>query len=261
MRLRPREEKAGELERSDIGLVVHDVLKVYLAARSGRALASDAFSAAEISSLVEDHFVRRFGERPFGAAYLQMRQVQRRLSEFVTAYLLPLADRHALSVLKVEDELKTVFHGYALQGRLDAAFTIDGRSVIVDFKTSANRNNYAIMLDKLDIDDRTTWRKAVGSLQLPIYRRLFADTHKVSVDDVDARYLLLGTAHVDGKIEVPLFGGQEDPIAGTVRIEHFMKRVLDEITDATVPFYPAENLKAACLFCDYTSICGTQWTG
>lgn len=261
LRLRPREEKTGELERSDIGLVVHDVLKVYLAARSGSVLAADAFSAEEISSLVEDHFVRRFGENPFGAAYLQMRQVQRRLAEFVTGYLMPLADRHEFSVLRVEDELKEIFHGYKLQGRLDAVFMLDGRTVIVDFKTSANRRNYAIALDKLDIDDRTTWSRAVGSLQMPLYRRLFADAHRVSVDDVDARYLLLGTAHIDAKIEIPLFEGQGDPGAGTALIERFMKRILDEIVDAEVPFYSPGNLKAVCPFCDYSSICGTQWMG
>lgn len=259
MHLRPREEKSGTLQRSDIGLVVHDVLKVYLHARSGKPLTTETLLPEAAVALVEEHFVRRFGERPFGAAYLQMRQIQRRLSDFIQHYLVPLAEQHVVSVLNAEDELRTLFHGYALQGRLDAAFAIDGQPVIVDFKTSANRKHYAIAFDKLDVGDRTTWRKSVGSLQLPIYRRLYADTKGIPVNEIDARYVMLGAAHVDEKIEIPLFDDLDDRMAGTIVIEELVRHILGEIADASIPFYPADDLKRSCPFCAYVSICGTQW--
>ncbi|HTZ17591.1 MAG TPA: PD-(D/E)XK nuclease family protein [Dissulfurispiraceae bacterium] len=257
--LRQKDENSGELERSDIGIIVHDALKDYLQNISGQRLSAGKLSGDHMSGIVENIFIRRFGEKPFGPGYLLMKQVQRRLASFVNDYLVPLSGKHAVSILSSEETLKMHFHGFNLKGRLDAAFSINGRPTVIDFKTSARKTSYVIAFGKLNAEDRETWGRSIGSLQLPVYRLLYSNFSGLPVADIDAMYLILGMTHIDSGIELPLFGPNDDRVVGTRMLDDLISRLFIEIVDETIPFLPTSDLKNDCRFCDYRVMCGTQW--
>jgi hypothetical protein len=135
----------------------------------------------------------------------------------------------------------------------------DGVSYLVDYKKAADKSNYKMRLDKLTLEDRDTWNRAIPTLQLPFYIILHAAESGRAPADIHALFLLLGRTLMDAGIELPLF---ED--AGAVHeswpvLERVIQTLLKEIISPDVPFSPAPDLKAVCPRCDFTAICGTGW--
>ncbi|HMK56068.1 MAG TPA: PD-(D/E)XK nuclease family protein [Dissulfurispiraceae bacterium] len=256
--LMPRDVNTGDVEKRDIGTIVHEALRRMLREIGERELTAKILDRVDVYGIVEDIFYRRFGERPFGAPYLLMKQVQRRLESFIRAYLVPLAVGHKVSVLTSESSLRTSYKGHAIAGRPDAVFSIDGRRTIIDFKTSAVKSSYSILFDKLLLDDRESWQRAIGSLQLPLYRILYSASSGAPVAEIDAMYLMLGLTRIDNAIELRLFSHRDDTAAGGAMLSEVIGRLLDEINDPSVPFSVTATVARTCVFCDYGAFCGRR---
>jgi hypothetical protein len=149
--------------------------------------------------------------------------------------------------------------GFGLRGRLDAVEERDGRTVLVDYKTSSNGAAYAVKWKKLDPEDRATWSAAIPSLQLAFYTLLHAEETGTDPRDARAMFLILGRNRIDEKIELPLFDEKHPAADHWPMMETVILGLLEEIVSPDVPFTPAADLKSACSRCDFTAICGTGW--
>ncbi len=259
LRLGPREEASGEIEAVDIGIFVHDVLSRHFSSRVQRPLTAEDADPAAISAVVDDLFPGRFGAAETGANRLLRNQIRRHLGDFLSGYLRPLVETHRVTIRGLEQSVRTTWKGFLLRGRMDVVQERDGRTVLIDYKSSAHRANYSIGLKKLDPVDRGSWGKAIPTLQLPFYVLLHARETGRDPIDIHAMFLMLGRAEMDERIELPLFPAPEDAAAGWPMLEAVISGLLEEIVSADVPFSAAENLRTACPRCDFTNICGTGW--
>ena len=253
-----KEGISGEIERADIGRFVHKAISEYFSARKGLPLKDADLDAGEMERLVDRLFALEYGGDNSGAVYLLKVQMRRHLADLIAHYYLPIARQGSLMVLESEKSIRGELGGFMLRGRLDSVEKRGGRTCIVDFKTGADKNRLRINFDRLDIGDRMTWSRAVGSLQLFIYLYVYAQMTGTSMEDLDAMFLLLGKSVISREIELPLLVDR-DPGRALEDLKTVTARLLIEIADPEVPFSPAEDRKAACPKCSFRYICGTQW--
>ena len=238
--LKPKDEVSGEIERTDLGTFVHAVLRDYFSERKDRILKPADIDKARMDTLVEEHFVKKYGMDSSGALYLFKRQVKRHLGELLGAYYLPLINENNITVLSCEEDISVCVNGFRLKGRIDKIEQRDDKIVIVDYKTG------------------TAQGKTVESLQLPFYILLYSEKTKTPIENMDALFLFLGRLKMGKEIEHSLFdSASPDTIYPTLKT--VILKLLEEITDSIIPFRPTEDPKGSCPRCDYQTICGTQW--
>jgi CRISPR/Cas system-associated exonuclease Cas4 (RecB family) len=259
LRVAGRPEVARGIERTDIGNLVHTALADYFGARLGRQLTRRDLDPVEMTQRIRGIMESSFGAEPSGRGYLLMRQVQKRLGDFLALYCGPLVQEVPVGIIEVERKIKAPFRGFLLNGKIDVVQKRGDRTCIIDYKTSSNRNALKILFNRLDPEQRDTW-SAIGSLQLPVYRILYAHENKTGRAGIDALFILLGMTQVNEEIEVPLFpkeGGDAETLSAM--LDEVIFRLLSEITDPAMPFHSTADWKKNCPICDYTCICGTQW--
>jgi CRISPR/Cas system-associated exonuclease Cas4 (RecB family) len=264
LNLTQKEGASPDIERVDIGRLVHEILFRYFEKRTGRELAAKDLDAGEMRSVAARVFAESYGAAPIGPAYLLKRQVVRRMEAFLVRYQAVVAEREPVTVLGLERRLSAELDGFRLKGIIDRIETRGGRTCIVDYKISASPRRLAVDFDRLDPDDRAGFADAAGSLQLPFYILLYegqgagAAEGAASGDVPDALFLLLGRTLMDERVEAPLFR-EGDRAADYGKVRAVIFRLMREIADEKAPFSPEHRAKDACLFCDYRYLCGTQW--
>ncbi|MEW6213701.1 MAG: PD-(D/E)XK nuclease family protein [Nitrospirota bacterium] len=258
LELEKKEEITGDIERSDIGKIVHYALSLYFSKRIGHILREKDIDTEEIDSLVDDIFGKEYGSNITGAVYLLKRQIKNRLKELLERYYIPLIKREAVTILNVEEGINLQLDSFSLTGRMDSIEKRGNKIFILDYKTTSNRNKLGIRLDKLDLQNRDTWSDAIGSLQLPFYLMLFLEKRGKGIKHVDGIYLLLGRSSINKDIEFPLFE-ESDMERAIDMLKKIIFSLLREIVDPSVPFAPAKDIKNTCPSCNLRYICGTQW--
>jgi ATP-dependent helicase/nuclease subunit B len=252
-------EAVGEMDRADIGSLVHEALAAYFTPRLGRPLTELDLDPNEMSQRIGRIVEESFGGVPSGRGYLLMKQVQKRLGDYLEKYCGPLVRERPVTIIAVETKMKAPFRGFLLSGKIDAIQKRGEQICIIDYKTSANRNALKIAFHRLDPEERDTW-SAIGSLQLPIYRILYANEKKIDRSSIDAMFLMLGMTQVNLEIEMPLFQKEGGAFALlSAMLDEVLFRLLTEIADPNMAFHPTPDRKKNCPVCDYIRICGTQW--
>ncbi len=251
-----KESVSPDIERMEIGRLVHKALFGYFEKRMGRVLAEQDIDVDEMKAVVQRACEESFGPRPIGAAYLVGRQIVRQMERFLLFYQRPAARREPVVIRRLEHRLETTAEGLRLAGIIDRIETRGDITCIIDYKTSSSARRLTIDFDALDPDARETWSEAVGSLQLPLYLLLYQGQAAGPVDELDAFFLLLGKAHVDGRIEAPLFKQRERADGDCQKAKEMILRLLREIIDPETPFSPQYRAKDACRFCEYRYLCG-----
>jgi hypothetical protein len=254
-----KEGVTGELGRADIGRFVHDVLHSYFSDRQGRPLTEADLNEVVMERLIDQKFSGLYGTDPAGAAWLLKTQIQKHLRDFLRGHQSELLRRGPVAIMELECDLKISWNSFTLRGRIDRVEDRNGRIFIIDYKTQANDHYLRILFDRLDPDDRVSWHKAIGSLQLPLYALLWSVARGMPLGRINPLFLLLGKVRLDMEIEVPLFGETSNIHAGVGVLQDIILKLLVEITDVNRPFAPAYNMKEACPRCDFRYICGTQW--
>ncbi len=255
-----QEEISGEIGRADIGRFVHRAVAGYFAERKGFVLKERDINAEEAVRLVGELFSREYGPDPAGALYLLKRQISGRLRDLFEKYYLPLIREKTVMIAASEQSLHSSFGRFRLKGRIDSIEKRGGKTYIVDFKTGSNAARLKIDFDRLDPDDRSSWNRAIGSIQLPFYLLLHSMHTGGNIRDLEGLFLLLGRASVDSGIELPLFG-KRDPEEAFAAAGKVISGLLEEIVDPDVPFRPADDRKGTCPGCDFHYLCGMQWIG
>jgi hypothetical protein len=147
---------------------------------------------------------------------------------------------------------------FKLGVRLDRIEKRGDRTVIIDYKTSANKNYLTIRTNKLNLENRDSWSEAIGTLQLPLYLITYSHLTGEEPEEVDCMFLLLGKARIDTDIEVPLFKDRAEFKENFGKLTQIIFSLLKEIVDPDRPFMPTIDLKNNCGRCAYGYIC-TNW--
>lgn len=255
---RSKDEITGNIERDDLGSFVHSALRNYFSGKMGKQLTKGDLPLKPMDEIIEDLFDKEYGKEPSGALYLLKRQIKKHMAAVLSDYYVPLVGRQALTIAAMEERIDVMIDSFKLTGRLDSVERRGDKIVIVDFKTGANQNYLKINMEKLDPDNRETWSAAIGSLQLPFYLLLYTEKNAMSIDGVDALFLLFGRSIISGDIELPLFGDLS-PAQTYAPLKKVILKLLGEITDPSIPFGPTADRKRTCPKCDFQYVCGTQW--
>ncbi|MGC8796023.1 PD-(D/E)XK nuclease family protein [Thermodesulfovibrio sp.] len=255
LKLKKKKELSAELEHSDIGTIVHESLKEYFKLRKNKKLNPDDFGN-DIEFIVRDIFLKKYGSKITGRAYLIKLQILQRLFQLIEYYK-KLSKNHRLKILEVEELIEERIFNVNFNYRIDLVESIDESISIVDYKISGTEQHYKIKFDKLDIADRESWHKYIGSLQIPLYILLYAKKHKLNVFDLKGCYFLLGKALlIDDTMRFdPL--NQNDRKECLKIVSTVIEKLINEIKDKDIPFLPAFDFKSKCRLCDYQPICGT----
>lgn len=253
-----KEEMTGNIERDDLGNFVHSLLVRYFLDKKGRPLKETDIVVRQMDSIVEELFTDKYGIDPSGALYFLKRQVKRHMADVLKYYYLPLVKEKKVTILESEKLIRVRVDSFNLSGRLDSIEQRDDKTVIVDYKTGSSANYLKIDPEKLDINKRETWDKAIGSLQLPFYLLLYTEEKRRTIDELNAIFLLLGRSIISRDVELPLFDGSS-PAEMFASMKIVIFKLLKEIIDPLVPFAQANDRKKVCPSCDFQYICGTQW--
>ncbi len=256
LKIERKEKVSGDIERSDLGVFVHDFLFNYFKRFKGRRLTKEELDPEKMDIIYNELFEKKFGEKPTGAIYLIKEQTKKHLKELLTNYYIPLSELIPLKILECEHDITVKVHSYNLKGRIDSIEERGSKKVIIDYKISANRDYYKIDFKNLKPTDRDSWQEAIKSLQLPFYILLYSHSNKCEPTDLDAIFLLLGKNIIDKEIELTFFGEVNNSKEKYKILEEIIFKIIREINDFSLPFKPPKNLEKNCKYCDYKSICG-----
>ncbi|MBN1938519.1 MAG: PD-(D/E)XK nuclease family protein, partial [Candidatus Aminicenantes bacterium] len=266
--LKEREELDEEIEARDIGNIVHRVLEEDFKPLVGRDLRPEDFPADRIERRVEAVFRDVFGENLSGRPYLMMLQTKRHLSDYYVngqAEIVRRARKENRTILvrALEKRAVAVRSDFRISGRFDRLETRGQDLYLLDYKTSADAAKYGVRWNKLVLDDRTTWLKTIGSLQMPLYSILAADLEGKTAGDIQGRFVMLGKSRMSPDIEVSPYDakdGRKDvtPEKRAERVAlmgQLIDRLLAEIVNPGVPFVPAAESDRVCGYCDFKNLC------
>lgn len=256
LNLEEKEDFTGDVEKSDIGKVVHKILAEYFRGLRGKVLKDEDLDTKRMADIADEIFEKEYGKELIGANYLLKQQIKKRMLELLGKYYMPMTKEHKIKVLNVEEEIGISKNSFNLKGRIDLIEERDKRIFIIDYKTSANPVSLEINFDKLDLDKREQWSDFVGSLQLPFYHLIYTEHANKKIEDVNCAFLMLGRTAIDKNIELPLFNEDERREKALILTKLIFK-LLNEIVDIAQPFMPTQNKKEVCKFCDFRQMCGT----
>jgi ATP-dependent helicase/nuclease subunit B len=256
--LREREVFSEELEKEEIGSLVHLVLESYFKGKMGSILSEKEMNLKEFEGIIEKHFEEKYGKDPAGEMYLLKNQIDRHLKDFIRNYQIPRLREFPTKILALEQRIDVVKDSFRLGARLDRIEKRGDRITIIDYKTSANRNSLAIHCNKLDLKNRNSWIGAIGTLQLPFYLITYSAVTGEGIENIDCMFLLLGKARIDTSIELPLFRDEKEFKERFDSLHHVIFSLLREIVDGKELFVPPNDPKRRCPHCSYVHICSNR---
>ena len=253
--LREREVVSEELEKEEIGSFVHLVLYDYFKGKAGSVLTGKEMNLKEFEKVIRKNFDEQYGKDPGGEIYLLRNQVERHLKDFIKNYQVPKTEEFQTKILSLEQRIDLVKDSFKLGARLDRIEKRGDRTVIIDYKTSANKNYLTINFNKLDLKNRDSWSEAIGTLQLPFYLLTYSTLTGEKPENIDCMFLLLGRARIDSDIEVPLFKNEAEFKENFGNLTQVIFSLLREIVNPDQPFLPTIDPKNNCARCPYGYIC------
>lgn len=254
-----KEEISGDVERSDVGKIVHKILQEYFAPAKDRKLEVRDIDAERLKKIISENFKSFYGSTQFGEQFFTRRQVEKHLLEFIEQVQKPTVQSSAVIIEALEEKFSAEIDGVQFVGNADRIETRNERTFIIDFKTGHNERNYLINTDELKVGNRETWKETIGSLQLPMYVLLYSTLRNVPPEKIVPTFVFLGKKELDESIEVTLFDSEEQMKEWFPKLKEIILSLVKEIMDMNIPFKPTSDIKNDCPSCAYHTICGTQW--
>lgn len=266
--LKERDALDEDIEAKDIGNIVHQILEDEFAPLVGKRLRGADLKTPDLEVIIERRFKEAFGDDLTGRPYLMMLQTKSHLADYLEKCQIEIlrafeAEGQAVRLLALEQS-RTIEHaGFTLSGRFDRVETRGDQLFILDYKTSADALKYGIRWNKLELENRPSWKTAVGSLQMPLYTMILAKTHEKPSEEIQGRFVMLGRTRIHPGIESSPYDAKSgrDPVTPELRRERIetMERLIDsllgEIVDPAVPFTPAAEGDRVCSYCDFKNLC------
>lgn len=286
LQLSEREELADTLERADIGTLVHLILNEYFRPFLNHPLPRK-FDADRLVQTIDQVFRRTLAGPVTGNFLLMKEQITRHLLEFLEKYQQPVVSRLAENNLPVvisqlEKNIQLNYrvkeHIFRLKGKIDRLEWRGSNLCLLDYKTSASEKYQVIKFHRLELENRSSWSEAIGSLQLPFYQLLASDEFQIPAEDIYPALLILGRNSLSLDIEFSpltakkgrnqtessqdLYPLGESQITREARKENFFRvkeiidRLLLEIIDPSRPFTPDGLETDHCSRCIFIDFCG-----
>lgn len=253
--LKEREEVSDELEREEIGTLVHRILFEYFKEKLGHVLSEKDMSIERLERIIKNLFEEQYSKDPSGELYLLRHQIEKHLKDFIVNYQIPKAKETSIEILNLEHRLEVIKNSFRLSARLDRVEKRGGRIAILDYKTSARRKYLEIDFNKFDPQNPESWGEAIGTLQLPFYLILYSQDIREKPQEIDCMFLLLGRNFIDKNIELPLFEDRTEFDQRFEDLKYIIFTMIREITDKDTPFMPTSYPKGKCEGCLYRHIC------
>jgi CRISPR/Cas system-associated exonuclease Cas4 (RecB family) len=255
LELREREALSEEFEKEEIGSFVHLVLSNYFKGKIGSILTEKDLDLRKFEKVIHQHFEEAFGRDPAGEIYLLRHQVERHLKDFLKNYQIPKTKELQTRILALEQRIDVLKDSFKLGARLDRVEKRGERTVIIDYKTSANKNYLTIHYHHLDLNNRNSWSEAIPTIQLPFYLLTYSTLTGEKPEEIDCMFLLLGKTRVDTEIEVSLFKNENEFKENFENLTQIIFSLLREIVNPNQPFLPTIDPKKNCSRCAYGYIC------
>ena len=254
LKLRDEGKLAGDIEKKDIGTIVHSVLEKYFNNYKDKVLTPDDISLGFLNDIINADFKSIFSDNLAGRVLLIKNQIAYQLEMYMKNYQLPLIGKHKIIIKDNELEISADVRGRKFKGIIDRVEKRDDITYIIDYKTSSSDVMHKINFKKLDYDNRESIEAHVKSLQIPFYLMIYSNHLGVKPSDLMGTFLLLGKSKIGEGIEFSPFKDKEEIDMHYTKLENLIFSLLDEICSKNVPFMAAKN-SSACIFCDYKSIC------
>jgi CRISPR/Cas system-associated exonuclease Cas4 (RecB family) len=248
-----------EIEMSDVGNIVHKVLNDFFKPFTEQTLQENQLNRETLANILFETLRTSTGSVEFAHIASLQTQIEKQLQRFLEHYQFPLLRSQAIVLKQSEQQYAVQYQQYRFSARIDRIEQRGEQWYVLDYKTGGDETRYRIRFDKLIPDDATTWRNAIGSLQLPLYAFIISRAHNIPIEKILPVYIFLGAKNIDEHIEVPLFEHAEQRIEQYAMLQKIIFKLLDEIMDGTKDFKPTENLEQHCPRCTFQNLCGTQW--
>ncbi|MFN3739838.1 MAG: PD-(D/E)XK nuclease family protein [Thermodesulfovibrionales bacterium] len=241
-------------DRAAIGSLVHEIMNRFFRKRLNERITSINASSGELEQIIYSLFYDRYSVIT-GRLYLLRYQIIRKLKELLTYFENTFKEDEIISV---EEDITGEINNTSIKGRLDLTLKNKGKLIrIIDYKTSSKPDRVKIDFKKLSPEDRSSWPKAIKSLQIPLYMMLYLKRYNKKIEDIEGYYLLVGRKSLDNKAKYSPFNS--DKIEEFKIISNVINALIDEIKNPDIPFMPPEEVKDECPSCDYKTLCGTEW--
>lgn len=271
LKLEEKENISEDLERKDIGKIVHTVLQRFFNQKIGEKLIIKEKDYQKIEGVVEEVFREVYPHSDRGVIYLIKLQIKKRMRD-----VLEYHEKHCKETTILECE-KPVPEGLYLEkvrlkGKIDRVEQRGEETFIVDYKTG--RQAYMPDYEKFINSSRQEWHKTLKSVQLPFYLLLYRQKNKdIPIEKINSSLLLLGGKNIEEKKLLDetcprIFSSekgkkkQKELLPKKKILEGYQKAIftlIDEILNPAVSFTPAPEPEKRCPLCDFRIICGRQW--
>lgn len=257
LELKENKSAGDEADSGDIGTLFHEILSSYFSTRIGKKLLPEDFKRckSEIISVAENLIKKEFSRESSLEDYFIKSQILKRVSDFIDFHF-----RNHISdeIIACEKEFFTQvkIHGVPveLMARIDRVDRRKDGICLADYKVSANAEIYMPNMEFSIKDlerDILDWGPEAGSLQLPLYARVYSESEKEN--NVSASIITLGSKEIRENV---VFNSTES--AGSIEVfSRAADIALDDILNRDF-FLPPRDEKP-CEYCSYKTICGRQW--
>ncbi len=259
LRLDEKEEAKDEMDALIVGKVIHEILSEYFEPFIGVPLKKDMLTIERLQHVTDLCFHQQFGEMLTGTAALFKQKAFEHLKEFLEGYQIPLVEKEEVVILSLEKLFHVEKDGVNFIGRIDRVEMRGKKFYILDYKTGADDTYIRIRLDSLVSDDRSTWREAIRSFQLPMYMLMYNEMTQKGIENIIPAYLFLGKPELNDEIEVGMERDEDSSADVYKEVEPIMFKMIQEILDPAKEFVPTNEIEKECPGCAYKVICGTQW--
>jgi hypothetical protein len=259
MHLKEKDEISGDVEQSDVGKIVHRILFEYFAPAKDRTLVQADLDPERMRRVIQENFRSFYGAAQFGEQFFTKRRVEKHLLEFIEQFQRPLAEQTPIVIEALEERFSAEIEGFHFAGNADRIETRNDTTFILDFKSGHNEKNYLIDVEHLQVNERASWKRSIGSVQLVLYVMLYSAIRKIEPEKIKPAFIFLGKRELDDEIEVSLFESESQMKEWYPKLKSIILSLAAEIMDGARPFDPTADLKNDCPDCPYRTICGTQW--
>lgn len=259
LKLHEKAEVSDEIDSLDVGILIHSVLEEYFKPFLGKKIVKEKLTRNRLEEIITQKMEEDYGKDWLGPTFMMHTQIINHLWEFIEAYQIPKVQTSEIILENLEKNITIESKGITFTGKIDRSEIRGDIIYIIDYKTSKDDQRIKIRLDKLDINNRETYREAIGSFQLPMYMLLYNQQTGTPLEKITPAYLFLGRAKIDGKIETPLGNDKASSTQIFDSVQPVIFKLVDEILDKDQNFEPTKYFEDECPKCLYNTICGTTW--
>jgi len=242
LKFKEREEIEEDIERSTIGIFIHEFLKDYYKQFINKKLTLDKMN---FMKTLQKELRKKFRED--GGSIILSEIIKKTLERFIT-YEIKKIKENDVYIRGLEENISTGIevNGYEfrIKGWIDRVEEINGIYKIIDYKTGVIKK--PIKTQKLEfIQNRELIKSKIKSLQLPIYIYLYSRDKDIDLNIIESQFSNLRNPYEMNKIDSSNMDIFIDAL----------KYILKEITNPDIPFSPDNSEDYYCKYCPYSLIC------